>query len=126
MRQRHDVTALSIAIALLLCVGASSPATAIIAPNRTLPFSGCYIYGRLLAGKVQVVTSALGKATDRIPTFKVQVVNSFPDLKVQVVNSFPTTCGKWQFVNAFPDFKIRYVTSFPDFTVKQVTSFPGR
>lgn len=122
--RRVAATALACVIGFSL-TGAPA-ASAIGAPERTLPFSGCYIYGKLLAGKVQVVTSSLGRATDKIPTFKVQVVNSFPDLKVQVVKSFPNSCGKWQFVNSFPDFKIRYVNSFPDFKIKQVTSFPGR
>lgn len=91
-----------------------------------VPFSGCYVYGKLLAGKVQVVNTSLGSPKDRIPTYKVQVVNAFPDLKVQVVSSFPNKCGQWQFVNSFPDFRIRYVNSFPDFKIKLVNSFPGR
>jgi hypothetical protein len=93
--------------------------------KTAIPLSGCYVNGKLLAGKVQVVTTSLGRATDRIPTFKVQVVSSFPNLKVQIVNSFPDKCGKWKFVNSFPDFKIRYVNSFPDFKIKMVNSFPG-
>lgn len=101
------------------------PSTSKPLPEAKVPFSGCYVYGKLLAGKVQVVTKK-GKATDRVPTFDVKVVSSFPDLKVKTVNSFPRTCGEWQFVNSFPDFKIRYVSSFPDFQIKMVTSFPGR
>jgi hypothetical protein len=52
-------------------------------------------------------------------------VTAFPDLKVQEVNAFPDKCGKWQFVTAFPDFKIQYVTAFPDFKVQFVNAFPG-
>lgn len=108
-------------IAALLVAGAvfsSSPASAVSLP-------GCYYYGKFLAGKVQIVTTTLGKPTDRIPTFKVQAVTAFQDLKVQTVTSFPKTCGKWQYVTSFPDFKIRFVTAFPDFKVKFVTAFPG-
>ncbi len=70
-----------------------------------------------LYGKVKVVAS--------FPDFKVKIVNSFPDLKVQVVGAFPDKCGKWQFVESFPDFTIQYVESFPDFTIQFVESFPG-
>lgn len=70
-----------------------------------------------LKGKVQVVSS--------FADVKVQVVSSFPDLKVQTVTSFPDDCGKWQFVDSFPDFTITYVDSFPDVTIQMVESFPG-
>jgi hypothetical protein len=56
----------------------------------------------------------------------VQVVSSFPDLRVQRVNAFPDACGKWEWVNAFPDFTIEYVDAFPDFTIEFVESFPGQ
>ena len=77
----------------------------------------CKLAGKALYGKVQVVKS--------FADFKVQVVQSFPDLKVLRVKSFPDSCGKWQWVNAFPDFTIEYVESFPDFTIEFVESFPG-
>lgn len=32
--------------------------------------------------------------------------------------------GRIQFVDSFPDFKVRQVNSFPDLRVKKVTSFP--
>ena len=65
---------------------------------------GCAMNGKVLKGKVQVVTSS--------GDFKVQIVTSFPDLKVKMVESFP-------------DFTIEYVTSFPDFKIQMVESFPG-
>lgn len=117
------------ALVLALATPVASTATTVQTAGivkQSLPFSGCYIYGKHLAGKVQVVTKPFGGPKDKIPTYKVQVVKSFQDLKVQVVTSFPDKCGKWKFVTAFPDFKIRYVTAFPDFKIKLVTAFPGR
>ena len=93
---------------LVLAVGPVSAASKV---------SGCALNGKALYGKVQVVKS--------VPDFKVQIVHSFADLKVMRVTSFPDTCGKWQFVNSFPDFTIEYVDGFPDFTVEFVESFPG-
>lgn len=126
---RHKIAAIVIALtqALVLALGATSASASAQSTSlkNAIPLSGCYANGKLLAGKVQVVTTSLGRASDRVPTFKVQVVSSFPNLKVQIVNSFPNKCGKWQFVNSFPDFKIRYVNSFPDFKIKMVNSFPG-
>ena len=46
-------------------------------------------------------------------------------MKMQMVNSFPSSCGKWQSVSSFPDFKIQFVTSFPDIKIKYESSFPG-
>lgn len=115
------VTCVSVSLLVLMPI----PSMSMPLPQAKVPFSGCYVYGKLLAGKVQVVTSK-GKATDRVPTFDVKLVNSFQDLKVKSVNSFPSKCGEWQFVNSYPDFKIRYVKSSPDFEIKMVTSFPGR
>jgi hypothetical protein len=77
----------------------------------------CTFNGIPLYGNVQVVNS--------FPDIKVQVVTSFPDLRVQVVNSFPDQCGRWQFVESFPDFKIQFVESFPDIKIQYVESFPG-
>lgn len=92
-------------------VSACGPAAA--APKA----KGCVLNGKALFGKVQVVKS--------FPDFKVQVVENFADLKVMRVGSFPDACGKWQFVNSFPDFTIEYVDGFPDFTIEFVESFPG-
>jgi hypothetical protein len=78
---------------------------------------GCGMNGKVLKGKVQVVTSGAD--------FKVQIVTSFPDLKVKMVESFPDDCGEWQMVESFPDFTVEYVTSFPDFKIQMVESFPG-
>ncbi len=71
-----------------------------------------------LYGKVKVV--------EHNADFKVQIVNSFQDLNVQDVKSFPNECGKWQFVESFPDFTVQYVTAFPDFKIKFVKAFPGK
>lgn len=78
---------------------------------------GCMLNGKQLFGKVQVVKS--------FPDFRVQVVENFADLNVQRVKSFPDSCGKWEWVNSFPDFTIEYVEAFPDFTIAFVESFPG-
>lgn len=125
MRIKKIASVAALCACLMAALIASSSSSKQISSGK-VPFSGCYVYGNLLAGKVQVVTSPFGSPTDRVPTYKVQIVNSFPDLKVKSVNSFPSKCGEWQFVSSFPKFKIRYVTSFPDFTIKMVSSFPGR
>lgn len=70
-----------------------------------------------LHGKVKIVTA--------FPKYKVKIVDAFPDIKVQKVSAFPDTAGKWQFVDAFPDFTVQIVDAFPDFTVKYVDAFPG-
>ena len=70
-----------------------------------------------LHGKVKVVKA--------FPKYKIKVVDAFPDIKVQKVDAFPDAPGKWQFVDAFPDFTVQYVDAFPDFTVEYVTAFPG-
>ncbi len=70
-----------------------------------------------LHGKVKVVNA--------FPKYKIKIVNAFPDIKVQKVNAFPDGPGKWQFVDAFPDFTVQYVNAFPDFTVQYVNAFPG-
>ena len=90
---------------------ALGPATA--APK----LKACTLNGQQLFGKVQVVTS--------FADFRVQRVENFADLNVQRVKSFPDACGKWQWVNAFPDFTIEYVDSAPDFTIEFVENFPG-
>lgn len=80
--------------------------------------SSCSYNGIPLYGKVKVVNS--------FPDIKVKVVSSFEDLDVQQVNAFADKCGKWQFVDSFPDFKVQFVDSFPDITIKFVQSFPGQ
>lgn len=75
-------------------------------------------YGAIrLYGKVKVVTS--------FADIKVKVVESFADLQVEKVTSFPNDCGKWEFVESFPDFTIQFVDSFEDISIKFVGSFPG-
>jgi len=113
---------------LLIAGGAliplSSTASASQKVDGKIP-KACYYNGTFLAGKVQVVTTSLGRSTDRIPTFSVQRVSSFADLKVKEKSSFATKCGEWQYVTSFPQFKVRFVNSFADFKVSFVTSFPG-
>ncbi|MBP0019853.1 MAG: hypothetical protein J7647_20155 [Cyanobacteria bacterium SBLK] len=85
--------------------------------NADFDPESCTYRGKKLAGKVKVVES--------FPDLKVKPVISFPDLKVKPVTSFPDDCGEWQFVEHFPDFKIKFVESFPDIEIKFVESFPG-
>ncbi|MBP9479456.1 MAG: hypothetical protein KBF12_12665 [Sebaldella sp.] len=89
----------------------------ILLAKNPIDKNSCTLNGVKLYGKVKVVKS--------FPDFKVKRVSSFENLKVETVKSFPSNCGKWQFVDSFPDFTIEYVDSFPDFTIKDVTSFPG-
>lgn len=98
---------------IALSAGFTSQAVAASAVN-----SQCRVKGIKLYGKVKKVTS--------FPDLKVKVSNSFPDLKVQQVTSFPDKCGRWQWVDSFPDFTVQFVDSFPDITIKYVTSFPGK
>lgn len=77
----------------------------------------CTCNGVKLWGKVKIV--------DSFADFDIQVVESFEDIRVEIVRSFPDQCGKWQIVESFPDFKVRFVRSFPDFKIKYVSSFPG-
>lgn len=74
----------------------------------------CQLKGIRLWGKVQVV--------DAFADFKVREA-SFPDLRV-AKTSFPDSCGEWQLVDAFGDFKIQWVTAFEDFSI-EYGSFPG-
>ena len=77
----------------------------------------CTLEGKKLWGKVKVVKS--------FPDFEVKVVRSFADVHVKRVDSFPDKCGRWKFVDSFPDFTVKFVDSFPDFEIKYVDSFPG-
>lgn len=43
---------------------------------------------------------------------KIKIVDHFADLHVKKVNSFPNSPGKWEFVDSFPDFKIKFFESF--------------
>jgi len=55
---------------------------------------------------------------------RIQFVDSFPDYKVKVVTSFPDL--RVQKVKSFPDKagKWQIVTSFPDYKIQLVDSFP--
>ena len=50
----------------------------------------------------------------------------YDERKRKKVNSFADSCGKWQIVDSFPDFKVKFVESFPDIEIKYVNSFPGQ
>lgn len=104
-----DVVTFGLALALQLLPAGADPAAAI--------GKDCTLSGKKLHGRVKVV--------EAFADFEVKVVDAFPDLKVKVVESFPDECGKWRFVDSFPDFTIRYVDAFPDFTIKMVDAFPG-
>lgn len=39
--------------------------------------------------------------------------------------AFASSCGKWQEVTAFADFKVQVVTAFEDFQIQYTTSSPG-
>lgn len=86
-------------------------------PAGAAKLDGCSFKGTPLHGRVRIVES--------FPDFRVKLVESFPDLRVETVTSFPDACGKWQFVDSFPDFTVAFVDSFPDFTIVYVESFPG-
>jgi hypothetical protein len=104
----------AVATAILAGDGARSPASADEMPCP-VPLTKSGVCG--LHGKVKVVTA--------FPKYKVKIVDAFPDIKVQKVTAFPDGPGKWQLVDAFPDFTVQFVDAFPDFTVKYVDAFPG-
>lgn len=104
-------------IALLLVLSIFVITTHVHPGSNPINKSDCTFKGIRLYGKAKVVTS--------FPDIKVQIVSSFADLKVQKVTAFPDKCGKWEFVDSFPDFKVQFVNSFPDIKVQYVNSFPG-
>lgn len=77
----------------------------------------CSLNGIKLNGKVKIVNA--------FADFEVKKVNAFEDLRVKVVNALPSSCGEWQFVDAFEDFSIKFVDAFEDFSIKEVEAFPG-
>jgi hypothetical protein len=87
------------------------------AGENVIDAGSCTCRGIPLKGRVKVVSA--------FPDFKIKAVTAFPDIRVQTVTSHPDACGKWQFVDAFPDFTVQYVDAFPDFTVQFVEHFPG-
>jgi hypothetical protein len=80
-------------------------------------FCDCTFNGVKLWGKVQYVT-----LTADPDVIKVRET-SFPDLRVKET-AFPDSCGEWEVVTAFPDFKVQKVTAFEDFQI-QYSAFPG-
>lgn len=82
-----------------------------------------------LVGLPWLVVPSLGAAEDRSTDpgrvfGKIQFVDAFPDVKVKVVQSFADLDVK--IVEAFADRPglWQIVTSFPDFKVQMVDSFP--
>ena len=114
-----------IAATPLLCLAVSISAALVLGPGSfgATPTaadkisSDCTFRGKKLQGKVKIVSA--------FPDFKVKKVEAFEDLKVKNVDAFPDSCGRWQFVDSFPDFTIQYVEAFPDFTIRFVNAFPG-
>ena len=101
---------LAVTLLSVLTLGASQAFAGNVSP-------ACTYKGVPLYGKVKVVSN--------FEDFKVKKVTSFEDIKVKKVSSFPDKCGRWQFVDNFPDFKIRFVDNFEDFKVKFVDNFEG-
>ena len=100
--------------------GSNAPAgnAELLAADNSFNRSDCTCKGIPLKGKVKIVNS--------YADFKVKVEhNSWYDLKVKVVTHFPDGCGKWQFVDSYPDFTIQFVDSYYDFTIKFDDHFPG-
>lgn len=93
---------------------AALPAMALAQPKID---QNCRYKGIALQGKVKKVSSGAD--------IKIKRVSAFPDLKVQMVKSFPDKCGKWQWVDSFPDFTVQFVDAFPELSVSFVTAFPG-
>ena len=97
-------------------------------------YSGQFQHKELLTGKPRPNKSAAKVASnsaDKSCQHKgielkgnVQFVDSFPDLKIKYVNSFADI--HVQFVSSFPDDcgQWKEVSSFPDFKVQVVDSFP--
>jgi len=108
---------IQILMCLLLIIGWLNMIDPVSANSQKLDRSSCAYAGKPLFGRVQIVTS--------FPDIKVSTVSSLEDLKVQVVTSLPDRCGKWQFVNSFPDLKVQFVESFPDIKIRFVEAFPG-
>ena len=44
-------------------------------------------------------------------------MNAFEDIRVERVRAFASSCGKWEIVTAFPDFKVQIVRAFGDIKV---------
>jgi hypothetical protein len=110
------VFALSVAISAAVLQNTSAESLNTSQDKKVFDAERCTCNGIPLRGKVKVVTA--------FADFNVQVVSAFPDIKVKKVEHFPDECGKWQFVDNFPDFTIQYVENFPDFKVQFVENFP--
>lgn len=97
-------------IMLAVCALSALAIPSALAAKKGVPFESVY-------GRIQLVSA--------FADYDVQVVDAFEDLRVQIVECFPDSCGKWQIVDNFPDYKIRLVDAFPDFTIRYVSAFPG-
>lgn len=65
------------------------------------------------------------KVVDSFPDVRVQV-SAFPDLRVRSVTSTPSRCGEWLWVDSLPALRVQFVQSDPDVRVLFVDAFPGR
>lgn len=68
-------------------------------------------------GRIQYVSS--------FEDHTVRVVEMLPDLRVQEVPFLADAPGKWEIVDAFPDFRIKIVSENEDFTIEYVDMLPG-
>jgi hypothetical protein len=79
--------------------------------------SSCSFNGIPLYGKVKVVNA--------YADIKVQVVNNYSDLDVKLVDHYADSCGKWKFVDNYPDFKVQFVDHYGDIKIRFVDHYPG-
>lgn len=110
LREAYGMKRLMIS-ALLFFAGAGMALAEVVSEDA------CSYGGICLYGRVQVVNA--------FADLKVQEVDAFADLRVQVVSAFPDSCGKWMFVESFPDFTVQFVEAFPDIKIQYVDAFPG-
>lgn len=108
---------------ILACVPLAWLGVALVAAANPEPAAkvgaDCTAGGKVLKGRVKVV--------DAFPDLRVKRVDAFEDFwRVQWVDAFPDRCGRWQRVDAFPDFTIEYVDAFPDITIRTVDALAIR
>lgn len=96
-------------IALITLLTATTPSFA----NN---LSSCSFNGIPLYGKVKVVNAYADK---------VQVVNNYSDLDVKLVDHYEDSCGKWKFVDNYPDFKVQFVDHYGDIKIRFVDNYSG-
>ena len=65
------------------------------------------------------------KIVNNFEDFRVKVVTGGADLRVRVVDKFPNSVGRWQYVDNFENFRVRFVENFEDFRVVFVENLEG-